>query len=48
MFIYGTIKEAGNRIRIDAELINIKTKEVLKSFEVTTPHWGGIDFDIID
>jgi len=48
MFIYGSIIEAGSRIRLNVELINTKTKEVLKSFEIKTPVKGEINFEIID
>jgi AraC-like DNA-binding protein/tetratricopeptide (TPR) repeat protein/TolB-like protein len=48
MFIYGCIIEAGSSIRLTAELINTKTKEVLKSFEIKTPVKGEINFEIID
>jgi AraC-like DNA-binding protein/tetratricopeptide (TPR) repeat protein len=48
IFILGSIKESGSTIRIDAELISTKTKEVLKSFEVTAPANGEMDFEIID
>src|SRR5664280_2144385 len=48
MFIYGSIIEAGTRIMLNAELISTKTQEVLKSFEITTPVKGEINFEIID
>jgi tetratricopeptide (TPR) repeat protein len=37
IFIYGTIVKAGSTIRLDAELIKTKTKEVLRSFEINGP-----------
>jgi tetratricopeptide (TPR) repeat protein len=34
VFIYGSIKQAGTKMRVNAELIDTKTKETLKSFEI--------------
>ncbi len=34
VFIYGSINEAGNTIRINAKLIDSKTEEVFKSFQI--------------
>ena len=33
IFIYGSIKQAGSVIRVDAQLIDTKTNEVIKSFQ---------------
>jgi AraC-like DNA-binding protein/TolB-like protein len=48
IFIYGSIKKAGTKIQLDAELISTRTKEVLKSFEITSPVKVEIDFEMID
>jgi len=48
IFIYGSIRAAGNTIRVDAQLIDTKTKEVLKSFEINGPSQENIIFDITD
>ena len=34
VFVYGNINEAGDKIRISAQLINTKTAEIFKSFKV--------------
>jgi TolB-like protein len=34
VFIYGSIKQAGTKMRVNAELIETKTKEALKTFEI--------------
>ncbi len=34
VFIYGSINEAGDKVRINAALINSRTKEALKSFQL--------------
>ena len=34
IFIYGSIKQAGNTIRVNAQLIDSKTQDVLKSFQI--------------
>jgi tetratricopeptide (TPR) repeat protein/AraC-like DNA-binding protein len=48
IFIYGNLQQAGPRIRLDAQLIDTKTKEVLKSFEINAPNSEEIIFDITD
>jgi tetratricopeptide (TPR) repeat protein len=48
IFIYGTIEKAGSTIRLDAQLIKTKTKEVLKSFVINGPFKEEIIFDITD
>jgi AraC-like DNA-binding protein/tetratricopeptide (TPR) repeat protein len=48
IFIYGTIEKAGSRIRLDAQLVKTKTKEVLKSFVINGPFKEEIIFDITD
>jgi AraC-like DNA-binding protein/tetratricopeptide (TPR) repeat protein len=34
VFIYGSINEAGNKIRVNAAILNSKSKEALKSFQL--------------
>jgi tetratricopeptide (TPR) repeat protein/AraC-like DNA-binding protein len=48
MFIYGNLQQAGAITRLDAQLIDTKTKEVLKSFEINAPYSEEIIFDITD
>ena len=48
IFINGSIQHAGSTLRLNAELIDTKTKEVLKSFEVNGPYNQDIIFDITD
>jgi TolB-like protein/Tfp pilus assembly protein PilF len=48
IFINGSIQHAGSTLRLNAELIDTKTKEVLKSFEVNGPYKQDIIFDITD
>jgi AraC-like DNA-binding protein/tetratricopeptide (TPR) repeat protein/TolB-like protein len=48
MYIDGSIREAGTRVQLNAELIDPVTEEVLKSFEIIAPVKGEIDFGIID
>jgi tetratricopeptide (TPR) repeat protein len=38
IFIYGSLLKAGTEIQLDAQLIDTKTKEVLKSIEVNGPY----------
>jgi TolB-like protein/Tfp pilus assembly protein PilF len=47
-FINGNIQKAGSRIRISAQLIDTKTIEVLKSFEVNGPYNDSIIITISD
>ena len=37
VFLYGSIKQAGTVLRVNAQLINTKTEEVLKSFTIERP-----------
>ncbi|MEI6048772.1 MAG: helix-turn-helix domain-containing protein [Bacteroidota bacterium] len=37
LYVYGSIKKAGGIIRVDAELIDTRTSEVLKSFDFKRP-----------
>jgi tetratricopeptide (TPR) repeat protein len=48
VFIIGTIKRAGATIRVNAQLINSKTKEVFKSFEIDEPYKEEVIFNITD
>jgi AraC-like DNA-binding protein/TolB-like protein len=48
IFIYGSIQKAGSAIRVDAQLIDTKTKEVLKSFNVKGLSGGENAFQIVD
>jgi len=48
IFIYGSIKKAGTVIRLDAQLIDTKTEEVLKSFEINGPYKEEIILNITD
>jgi tetratricopeptide (TPR) repeat protein len=48
VFIYGTIKQAGAKIRLNAQLIDSKTEEVFKSFEINGPAKEDMIFQIID
>jgi TolB-like protein/AraC-like DNA-binding protein/cytochrome c-type biogenesis protein CcmH/NrfG len=48
IFIYGNIQKAGPRIRLNAQLIGTRTKEVLQSFEVNGPYKDDIIIDITD
>jgi tetratricopeptide (TPR) repeat protein len=47
-FIYGSIKQAGALIRVNAQLIDSKTEEVLKSFQIENPSKEEMIFHIID
>ena len=48
IFILGSINKAGAMLRIDAQLIDTKTKDVFKSFELNRPFNEKIVFDITD
>jgi AraC-like DNA-binding protein/tetratricopeptide (TPR) repeat protein len=48
LFVFGTIERAGTSLRVDAQLINSKTKEVLKSFDIENPSWIENAIEIID
>jgi TolB-like protein/Tfp pilus assembly protein PilF len=47
-FIYGSLIQAGTRIRIDAQLIDTKTKEVFKAFKQEGESSDKYVFQIID
>ena len=48
VFIYGSIKQAGAIIRLNAQLIDSKTEEVFKSFQIEGPSREEKIFQIID
>jgi len=48
LFIYGSIEKDDNEVRIDAQLIDTKTKEVFKSFNVKKPAGEKNFFQVID
>jgi tetratricopeptide (TPR) repeat protein len=48
VFIYGSIQQAGTRLRLNAKLIETNTMEVLQSFEIDAAYKEKIVFDITD
>jgi len=48
VFIYGNIKEAGNTIRLYAQLVESKSKEVFKSFQIQGDNTEENIFNIVD
>jgi tetratricopeptide (TPR) repeat protein len=48
VFIYGNIKKAGNILRLYAQLIDSKTEEVYKSFQIEAPLNEEIIFNLVD
>ena len=48
VFIYGSIKQAGPTLRINAQLIDSKTEETIKSFELDAPDKEDMIFKVID
>jgi AraC-like DNA-binding protein/tetratricopeptide (TPR) repeat protein len=48
LFIYGSIKQAGSILRVDVELTDTKSKEVVKSFVIERPFKEENIFQIID
>jgi tetratricopeptide (TPR) repeat protein len=48
LFIYGSIKQAGPTMRVNAVLIDTKTREALKSFEIEYPSDEEMVFPNID
>jgi tetratricopeptide (TPR) repeat protein len=48
IFIYGSIQKAGNKLRINAKLIDTKTAEVLKSLEIEGINKEESIFDVTD
>jgi tetratricopeptide (TPR) repeat protein len=48
VFIYGSIKQAGPTLRINAQLIDSRTEETIKSFELDAPDKEDMIFKVID
>jgi tetratricopeptide (TPR) repeat protein len=48
VFIYGSINQAGSRIRVNAQLIDSKTQEVFKSFQIEESYTEENIFQVID
>jgi tetratricopeptide (TPR) repeat protein/Tfp pilus assembly protein PilE len=48
VFIYGSIKQAGPKMRVNAVLMDTKTKEALKSFEIEYPSAEEMVFPSVD
>jgi TolB-like protein/Tfp pilus assembly protein PilF len=48
LFMFGSIQQAGPRIRLNAQLIDTKTNEILKSFEINGPYKEEMIFNITD
>jgi tetratricopeptide (TPR) repeat protein len=48
IFICGSLQKAGPAIRVDAQLIDTKTSEVLKSFKIERSSANGNIFEIVD
>lgn len=48
IFILGSIQKSGEEIGIDAQLIDTRTKEVIKSFEVKGPSGENMIFPLAD
>ncbi len=48
IFIYGTIKTAGEKIRVNADLVDSKTKEFFKSFTIEGHASEEMIFQVID
>ncbi len=48
VFIKGSIQQVGSKLRVNAKLIDTKTEEVIKSFEIDRTYKEDIIFDIID
>jgi tetratricopeptide (TPR) repeat protein len=48
VFVYGNIKQAGNILRLNAQLIDSETEEVYKSFQIEAPSVEKLIFNIVD
>jgi tetratricopeptide (TPR) repeat protein len=48
ILVNGSIKQAGSRIRLDAQLIDSRTQETLKAFEIDGPAKEELIFQITD
>jgi tetratricopeptide (TPR) repeat protein len=47
-YIYGTIKQAGEKIRINTQLVDPKSEEILRSFEIDGQASEEMIFQVID
>jgi TolB-like protein len=48
VFIYGNIQQAGSKVRVNAKLIDSKTEDVIRSFQIEGPSREEIIFNISD
>jgi tetratricopeptide (TPR) repeat protein len=48
VFIYGSINQAGARVRVNAQLIDTKTEEIFKSFQIEESYSEEKIFQVID
>jgi len=48
LFVYGSIHQSGNSMRLNIQLIDTKTNELFKSFHTDAPISNGIDFSMLD
>ncbi len=48
LFLYGSIKKGGQILRVNAQLINTKTEEIIKSFNIQGPAREDMIFMLID
>lgn len=48
IFIYGSIKQAGEQIRINAQLVDSKTEQIFRSFEINAQAKEEMIFEVID
>ena len=48
IFIYGSIQKSTSQIRLNANLVETATRDILKSIEITGPAGGGLSFSILD
>ncbi len=48
ILIYGSIKKAGSTLRLNTQLIDSKTEEAFKSFEINGPAKEGMIFQFVD
>jgi tetratricopeptide (TPR) repeat protein len=48
IYIFGSIQKAGSTLRIDAQIINTRTKDVLQSFKETRPYNESIIIGLTD
>jgi TolB-like protein/Tfp pilus assembly protein PilF len=48
VFIYGNILRSGSKVRLDAKLIDTKTGDILKTFEINGPFDDNVVFALTD